>query len=518
MADDLKIVSLDGKNYQVPQGLDDAGTIKYLQSQKASGGGRGTSSNAESNVGLSRGGVGGGQSGNQNPPSPQDFTNSSGRFIRNAIHTANPLPYIKLAGEGAKAGFTQNPADIAKFGTDIWRGVLEPSLSMVEKSNQEFSKGDIVGGLGYDAAALLPGVGPTYMHGAEQIGSGDTAGGLGTWTGLFSGLAAGEGLGRLAPLLREAAPSIYGKGLDIKVGKGGIGRGELQQVRERGLGRETKGATPPGAPVTASDSGIEGLETRIGDTKNEQMSKLADAQSSGFQLATSSVTKPLEDMIGRWKKSAMADAAKPLEEVLKTFKANHSKPTMDVMDVQELKENTDEILRSNVWGKDMEPGARDAAGKELRTAMRQSLEAVPDVKELNWAMHLDQALRKGIEQALEKHSFKEELLKPGAVGGFTLYELAKLNPGVAGAVGAAHIAKAALKSPALMSRLGIALDHAGISLPPALKSGGRASPFVLGVGKGETPPGADDKIKVKSAEDLMREWQSGASNAANGKQ
>jgi hypothetical protein len=514
MADDSKSLNIDVKGYgvvQVPAGLDEAGMRQYINQKIKSGGGRGGSSN----IGQTRGGSGGGAAGSDAPPDPNDFTHQSAGFVRSAIDAANPLPALRLAGEGFEAGVSGDSAKTVKFGSDVWKDVLAPMYAQTGKGWESFKEGRPIEGAAYYGASVLPGVGPAIMHGYEQMESGDTAGAAGTWAGTFSGLAAGEGFSRIAGKLREVAPSVYGKGLEIKVGKGGLGREELQQVRERGLGRQTAGAAPPGAPVVASDTGIDDLDTRISDTKSTQMGEIANAQASGVKIPTGSVTKPLEDMIKRWKKSAMADAAKPLEEVLNTFNKNHPMSLIEPKDVQELKENTDEVLKSNVWGKDMEPGARDAAGKELRTAMRQALEGIANVKELNQAMHLDLALRKGIEQALEKRSFKEEISKIGPIGGFTLYELGKGNVKVATAVAAAKIAQAALKSPQSMTRLGIALDRAGVSLPPVLKTLGRTSPFALGMGKNEAPPGAGDSITVHSADDIIKQWQS---EAAGGRQ
>lgn len=199
------------------------------------------------------------------PLSLAPHTRGSGpteRFLSNAGSALNPIPGIsEMASEATTPGIGLDKTLKSHF--------IDPQAEQFHKAGAAFRgegpevegmglPGRISTGIGHGLAGMLPMVGPATANAAEQVNSGDVAGGLGSLTGIVGGVAG------LPPVIRGAGRGLMHAAEPIAENAMGIRNIDRKFAREpgRAILDETTGVRP--ASVSASAG------KRIGDLSNER--------------------------------------------------------------------------------------------------------------------------------------------------------------------------------------------------------------------------------------------------------
>lgn len=199
------------------------------------------------------------------PPSLMPGNAGSGpttRFLSNAGAALNPIPGLsQMADEATTPGIGLRKTLESHF-FDPQAEQAHKAMGAIGGTSPEVAGMDLPGrlstGLGHGLAAALPMVGPAAANAAEQVNSGDVAGGLGSLAGTLAGVsavprlagAAGRGMMRMAEPVAENALGI--RGVDRKFGRN-PGRAVLD---------ETAGVRPESVSSSAGK--------RIGDLSSQR--------------------------------------------------------------------------------------------------------------------------------------------------------------------------------------------------------------------------------------------------------
>jgi hypothetical protein len=283
------------------------------------------------------------------------------------------------------------------------------------------------------------------------------------------GRAAGAGLG----LLRRAAEPAYAASLKFPEVSGLEGRdleralAERKAVTRRGL--ETEKFWQGDRAGTA--------EARVTAAKPQVTAEVAQATEAGKTIRTEDMMKPMRDKIALWRADDPAEAKaleKQYNRIMETLRDKGMDQWMTVKEAQDWKE----ILSRQTSSKEFRGGAPSAgkiAGKTARYGgLKETIEqAAPGVEEVNRAIHLDLALKDAINKAEASHPGWLRDTIPSLVGAGALTAVG--HHGMAEALIVGHIVRNAVSQPAVMSKLAVALERAGVTLPkiaePTVKYG-----------------------------------------------
>jgi hypothetical protein len=398
------------------------------------------------------------------PPPPSGPEQSAGnRFSSSLGQSVNPMPTVRLAGKMMD--------DIKKPGVgpilaaqDVYHGVVEPQVDMFKKSAEAFHEGKYMDWVSYSMAGVLPGAGPQIMHGYEQYQSGDRAGAAGTWVGTFLPFVAGKGLKAGVEKAASFAPSVY-KGA-IKFGEG-VSLEERDQTTRRGLGKPEPAGAPPKSKTIANQAALKDLSKRIGKDHAEVLKRISKATASGIDIDRDYVLHPLDKLIDQLENSADPESAKPLRELRDNFRAKNPQ-FINPNRVQELKENTDKLLSDPSFSEDAKLKGKTGGYMAMRDGMREMLELVAPVQQLNWANHLDFQLADSINSALKSKPNIVYRTLPYIFTGASAVMMFEGHSKYAMTSLAMAAARAAMNSPAAMTRIATMLDEAGVKLPPVI--------------------------------------------------
>ena len=110
------------------------------------------------------------------------------RFFKNIVQSFDPRPIVQAV---------TSPIDTGK-------GMIAEHDRLAQRSQDKLDEGDFLGGSAMGAASKIPIIGPAIAGIAEQIGSGDVAGGLGSIVGTAGGAVLPGGA---AKVLKSGLPA-----------------------------------------------------------------------------------------------------------------------------------------------------------------------------------------------------------------------------------------------------------------------------------------------------------------------
>lgn len=408
-------------------------------------------------------------------------------FFESAGRALNPMPAVSAVTRA----FSE------RSGKPLWEAFGQPQLEQFKKAGQQLGRaasGDISGVPGavmYGAAGLVPGYGPAITSAVEEAtpvergGAGNLPGALGTLTGTALPAALGEVAGK--GLSKVGGESIY-KSI-VKPSKK-LPKETMEAVTQRGRALRTE----------ASPAGMEEATSRIGKAKGEKAG-LTSEESLGGQktILIRDMMEPLNKSIQTRLRSNNPASAEPLMKFKQEWMERHGDENsfVSVSEAEKLLESSDAVQKENVFKEGAETEGAKLAEKALTTGQRREVgKAVPEVKPLNRAIHLDIELKKAINEAIKRDPqwldhFGRHVLTAGSVaaGSALLTGHPLVAAGAAASTGAALLIRKAVQNPATMSRLAFALDKAGVVLPPAIKNATKAIPAAtLGPTMQDMPP------------------------------
>lgn len=437
--------------------------------------------------------------------SPPATPNEKPGFWANAWQ-ASGIPGIPKLMHTASLLNPSNPSGWAEGAKEVKEGIIDPQLEMFSKSGDALKQGNLVDWVGYSMAGALPGAGPNIMHGYEQMKEGDVKGGLGTWAGTLIPFALGEGASGMAKTLSRAAPKIYEGAMQFPEG---VSLSERSEAANRGVGRSEPPGAPPKSRIIASKEGLKQLQSRIDKDHAEVIGRIAKVTSHGIDVDRDYVLAKIDDFSDRIENSGDPESAKSLREMADTFRKNN--PQFISPDrLQELKQNTDLLLKNPAFAENAKLTGKSAGLMAMRDGMREILEQVAPIQQLNWANHLDYQLSDAINHVLKTKPSVYYRAMPGVLvaGGMA-----------AGAFGRAHYAEAIItagivrqlmNSPTAMTRIAAMLDEGGIAVPAAIKASRAGIPL------SQASQGGDQRGQINiQVNNIMDELMGLPSNAAS---
>jgi hypothetical protein len=249
-----------------------------------------------------------------------------------------------------------------------------------------------------------------------------------------------------------------------------------------------------GIPVSEK-KGLPMVQDFVQQMAGKVDAEIAAAKKAGRMVDTQQILQPVEDQITEYAKSLAPDnpvqAAEGIRDQIRrrlggqniniaqagggTVSGVSQPPRfMDVGEAQEAKRATSRTLRK-AYGEEKGP-AIEALKAGERGAKEAIETAAPGVKDPNWQEHVALTLQDSIERAVKT--------KPGFLKDWTPYILgssiasfAMGHPGIGEAGALAAVVREAIRNPAMMSRLAIALDRTGVVLPKIAKVGGQVARY-----------------------------------------
>lgn len=201
------------------------------------------------------------------------------RFVSNFASAVNPVPGIKSIAtdpEGLRHGVEQN--------------IFDPQRREFVKANDAaHGRGEFAGmtpgerlteTLGHGAAGMLPLVGPAAANAGEQIGEGDTAGGLGSGAGLISTMA--------VPDLMRGTGRVMSRGAE-PIAENALGIRNVDRKFGRNPGRAVLDETSGVRPATVVDQ----AKRRISDLTAQRDAALTAAGNRGVTASL----RPARDVV-----------------------------------------------------------------------------------------------------------------------------------------------------------------------------------------------------------------------------
>jgi len=444
-------------------------------------------------------------------PKPSNLSRFGGRALSTLAGGLNPMPPLRIGLEAAKNAIGL-PTDLKAT-----REFVEPQLEQFKKAGQMAKRtltGDInplagaAGTLMYGAGGALPGYGPMITGAVEEGlskergGAGRVPEALGT---LVGGAAAApiieygtRGVGAVA---KKAARPLYKSTLTFP-----------EDVSLPARHKAVESGLEIGARTTEGPKGLPRAEQFIADMSARVDAEIAKAKAAGKQADIYPVLDEVDAMVKKYGKSAAPTEAKEAatriqHDVYARFgqsvvnvagpggrvvkQAARTGPRfMDPELMQEAKRATSEKL-TKAYG-DVSSPAKETE-KAAERGMKESMEQIADVKDPNWQEHVAIRLKDAMERTLKRQpAFLDRygmyILGTGMLG--TGFELGRGSIGGAAAAGGGALAslviEKALRNPATLSRLAIALDRAGTLAPDVAKTL-RITPAMT-LGRSTTPP------------------------------
>jgi len=404
--------------------------------------------------------------------------------------STKPIPPAKK-GPGLLGGIYRGSigglVDTAKLGAKVTRAMLtpwdtdyqsklrheiaDPQIDLFKQAGADFKRGDPITGLAHGFLGAVPFAGPAVNEMSEEVASGNIRGPLGTGIGMALTAGLGKGLGKArTSVLPKAAHSLYEGELSPSAK---ISLPNREAMVKRGLG--TPGQ--PGVPIAKSS--LPELERASLANKRRIDSFTKDPASPYSQrtIPKSSILSPLDSYISRVLRVDPA-MAKQLTKLRTTWeKQLGSNPNASVFDVQRLK---DAYTNPSAYNDPSSPAPVVKARKLAARGMQKGIEsAIPEepVGAINKAISTDLKLKDAITSAIKRKPSWIRDFAPFVLG-YAAESLIKGGPG-SGAEGllAGLVVREAIRKPAIMSRLAIALNKAGVTdvpLPGAGKVAGVA--------------------------------------------
>jgi hypothetical protein len=453
----------------------------------------------------------------------QPTTSAMSRLGGSALRAANPLPALS---EVTQRMMAQKPtiSDLALGpGAPLIKTVAGPQIEQFKKAGGMLKQGNIPATAAYGAGGLLPGFGPVITGAGEQWRSGDIAGAIGTFGGA---VGAGEAMGGLTrgvgSLMRKTALPLYRSTLTFP---------EALDLPSRPAAAMT-GLRDLRAMTSERPGGLPSVEEFIRQKTAEVDAKVTEAEQQGQEVDLLPVYKAVNEEVNTYTKSLapddpLADAARIRDQIWKRLGAKKTtiridtsmeprKPRLEAPHIvkkpeplykevevmgpperrmkpilaQEAKRATSHALRKSY---DVEKSAGIETLKAGERGLKEAMEGVADVKDLNWQEHVAITLKDAMERTLKRNPqfldrYGAAIMIGGAIGTGTEVFMGDLTKAAAaaGTTVASLIVEKALRNPATLSRLAIALDRAG-TLAPDMAKAIRLAP-ALTLGRAVTPP------------------------------
>ena len=420
------------------------------------------------------------------------FGENVGQALIHTITGLNPMPILKMAGNVVGAVNPMGTKESRSAAqSELKQQFIDPSLQQLDMAKQQFQAGDYGQAIARTAAAI-PIAGPAVTHAFDEYDR------TGNW-GAPVGDAAAMLLMKKAPKavakgLRAAGEYAYENALHFREG---IPLSDRMAMVKRGL------QTGDSLPVNIESLDKLGVESKIFKQEVNRLTKDPSSPFSQQTIPIDQVLKSVDDWINN---TASADPKvfaqakllrdhwagklgyKPATTVPNTGTGPIVTPQgaatgqaattgtttipavthTTIKEIQTLKENLNSLTKSSsydVHGRAIDSGATTATYKAGLSGMKSAIEGtVAPIHDLNNLVHVDLMLKDAIYRAIRnKPSWLSSYT--GFIAGVGVAEL--LNSG--GKFGAAltegALVRAAAANPAIMSRLGIALNSAGVKLP-----------------------------------------------------
>lgn len=386
---------------------------------------------------------------------------------------ASAPPSVTITPDAAKS---RTWADsVGDFGSELWKqvnpvGAVEGLSQAVahpidtfksdanarqqvyDSAEQEFKKGDYVGGASKLLYSLLPLVGPQLDAAGNNFVQGNYAKGAGASTGLGLALAAPEAIkGADLKLPTGAVPErMYQSALKPSTT---MSTGDVAKVVQTGLDNKI--------PVSAD--GVTKLNGLIQNLSDSVKSEIQGASQAGATVDPTAVAKRADSLKARFANQVAPDAdLAAIDATQKEFLKNNPNP-IPAADAQSMKQGTYQQLKARAYGE--QGSATVEAQKALARGIKEELEQqFPEIKATNAAqgalIGLDDPLERAVRR-MDNHQLFG-IGTPIAAGA---------GAAIGGAPGAAvaGIMKFVLDNPEVKSSLAIRLHQAskGVFSVPA---------------------------------------------------
>lgn len=450
-----------------------------------------------------------------------------GRIARRAISTLggalNPIPPASAAFRSLTE--RNNVPGLEGFPNPkpLYEQFVAPQVEQFKKAGQQLQRvgqGDlsgIPGAVMYGSAGLFPGFGPAITSAVEEAtpvergGSGRTPEAIGTLIGVGASAPAQElvmrGAGRVArAAARPMERSTLSFGEDVSLP-------ERPKITEKALELGTATAEKG---LLGRRGGLEKLSDYIQQKTAEVDKIVQDMISKGQLVDTYPILDEVDKQAARYGRGYAptvpqaaanavrrdvylrlggqeVDIAVPGGGIQKRLVRGPR--YMDPEENQLAKRETSRQLRDE-YGEEKSPSKETlkAAERGGKRSMEEGAAAVgQDIKDPNWQEHVALTLKDSIERTLKKQpAFLDKyglfILGGGSIGVMgDIWRGAPENiPAVVGATGVSLLVEKALRNPAVMSRLAIALDRAGTTLPKIAGGASKIQP-ALTLGKLAVP-------------------------------
>lgn len=368
----------------------------------------------------------------QSAPAPRTWSDSVGDFGSELWKQINPVSAVKRLAQAV-----DHPIDTFKSDANARQQIYD-------SAEQEFKKGDYVGGASKLLYSVLPLVGPQLDAAGNNFVQGNYAKGAGASTGMGLALAGPEAVSDLNIKLPvgNAPESMYQSAMKPSTT---LPPGKVASMVQTGLDQK----------IPVSPAGIEKISSLVDDLNSQIKDQISTGAKQGVTIDPQAVAQRADQLKTRFVNQVAPTADLQAIDATKNDFLHTNPNPIPADTAQAMKQGTYQQLSSRAYGE--QGSATVEAQKSLARGIKEELAtAFPELSNLNAEESRLLDLQPTLEKAVQRIS-NHQLIGIGtpAVGlGM------KAATGSNAAASAAGILKLVLDNPMVKSRLAIALHHA----------------------------------------------------------